>query len=140
MKTVNTLLGSVALTLASSLAVEAGDLFAGPLQAGSQDTITCAALNTSPSSEDIFVTIYDNSFHAGAQLQCSTGPLQYCLVSDVSYRLAGGNPPFNCRIGCFSSGTDTPNTCAASICASQPGMSGSGSSCLPALPTKFGDP
>jgi hypothetical protein len=134
MRTVYTILGSVVFILASGVAVEAGDLVAGPIPAPNfYDTVTCTAVNTSAAdTETIQVRIFDDSTSTARQAVCeSVDPDQSCAVSDFAYKIGRGTSPFHCSVTCDVSAT--PDVCTASLCVAYT-TGGYVPHCLPALP------
>jgi len=103
MKAVNTILGAVAMMLASSVAVKADDLIAGPLPFAVKDycTITCSATNISPSPEAVTITIQDAADlqlpYSTSVFACNLDPTHSCQAA-VSPALYGGTSPAVCNI------------------------------------------
>ena len=117
MRTLNTIVGSVALILASSsVSVKALELFTAPIPILSHnDTITCSAVNVSSAAITITVSFLDapsnGPFNSGS-CTVTPGPLtsQACSFSLRAREIGQGISPFRCEF----SGT---GAIVASICA-----------------------
>jgi hypothetical protein len=139
MNTVNTILGSVALLVASNAVVKADFLLAGPLplDAGvGTGTITCSAKNESSSTETIFLQIVDASARQIGELTCPSLGLDASCSTAVTFSASTAAPlsPFNCFINSSVSGDGSRGAVRGSICATVylTGLPGS-TYCLQAL-------
>jgi len=108
MKTVNTILGSGALLLASNAIANAqSPLLAGPLPVdagfGAGSSVTCSATDVSPgfSPEFIGINIYDATFHLVSDKLCSGLTVGQSCASEatlISPQFGGPPSPFICII------------------------------------------
>jgi hypothetical protein len=142
MKTLNTILGSVALLVASNAVVSADDLLAGPLPVGAgvgTGTVTCSVTNAAADfafQQSIFIS--DANFVQIASINCGfLEPHQSCSTSVTFSPNSPTVPqsPFICQIGSIA-GTSVNTRVRGSICGTvsdpQTGFPGS-TYCLQAL-------
>ena len=138
MKTLNIILGSVALLVASNAVIRADTLLAGPLpvDAGvSTAFITCAVLNTSAflQNENIEIDIYDANFVSVTDFICSNVPPTTSCQTTVGIQAGGPKSPFICRVFAGAAG-DAPAPVRGSICGTvSPAGLPSNTYCLQAL-------
>ncbi len=130
MKTVNITLGAVALIFASSTAVKADLLLAGPIPVTQPGHITCSALNVSLVPETVRLVILDklgipvlNGF-----TNCVLAPTQTCQV--IARTPPSDPSPYTCEI---DSDTIPPSTVQPPVRGSICGEHSDATYCLQAL-------
>lgn len=109
MKSLTTILGTVALTLALSGAVKAQSLLAGPVPAETDDgagTVTCSAINLNNAdactgnptgAAQITLRLFDRNDGAGFVFDCGVvAPFHSCSVTKRAYLI--GESPFFCGL------------------------------------------
>src|SRR5215469_16837225 len=109
MAKLTTILGSVALLVASNAVVKADFLLAGPLPVDAgfgTGTVTCSAKNESASTETIFLQIIDASAAQISDTTCSGLGLDQSCSTAVTFTASTPAPPspFNCFINSSVSG------------------------------------
>jgi hypothetical protein len=134
MGTLKTILGSMGLMLASSVAQGAEPLIAGPIPAETKDgfaTVTCSVTNLSPTPQAISFTLHDSSNTVFEIIECGlSGAIPHfgsCQVTVQAFRIAAGVSPFFCV---YQGAGTPPGPVSGSICVTLSDATG----CLPALP------